>query len=67
MTFYDLYYLRKNEEALELLRRLRIVPLSTNEVDTMVDTFCGFSEQVRRVRILDRSCSAQFGSFSQAS
>lgn len=52
ITFFDLYHASKNEEALELVGRLRLVPLQLSDVDVMVTTFCGLSEQIRRVSII---------------
>ncbi|XP_022647873.1 nuclear pore complex protein Nup93-like isoform X3 [Varroa jacobsoni] len=49
MEFFDLYHLSKNEEALQVMGRLRLIPLQMADVDVMIAVFCGLNEQIRRV------------------
>ncbi|XP_022704094.1 nuclear pore complex protein Nup93-like isoform X1 [Varroa jacobsoni] len=49
MEFFDLYHLSKNEEALQVMGRLRLIPLQMADVDVMIAVFCGLNEQIRRI------------------
>ncbi|KAF0314261.1 Nuclear pore complex protein Nup93 [Amphibalanus amphitrite] len=48
MSFFDLYRLRRIDEALEVLRRLRLVPLQQNELEMRLAEFGRLQEEVRR-------------------
>ena len=47
MSFFDLYRLRRTDEALEVLRRLRLVPLQQAELELRLAEFGRLQEEVR--------------------
>lgn len=47
-TFFDLYHAGKLVECLDTLARVRLVPLSNQEVDSSVNTFRVLGDEVRR-------------------
>ncbi|XP_037093601.1 nuclear pore complex protein Nup93-like [Pollicipes pollicipes] len=48
MSFFDLYHLERGDEALEVLRRLRLVALSGDELERRLAEFDRLQEEVRR-------------------
>ncbi|XP_060553313.1 nuclear pore complex protein Nup93-like [Ruditapes philippinarum] len=48
ITFFDLYNEGQMEEALEIIRQLQLLPLTTEAVEHKVNTFRNYSEEVRR-------------------
>ncbi len=48
MTFFDLFHSKKLEEALEIVSKIKVIPLSQSEIDSMVATFRMLSDEVRR-------------------
>ena len=47
-TFFDLFHGGKLKEALDTLTKLKLVPMSSNEVDQRVSAFRLLGEDVRR-------------------
>ncbi|KAL4234656.1 Nucleoporin nup93 [Mactra antiquata] len=48
LSFFDLYHQGQTEEAMEIMRQLQLLPLSTDAVEHKVNTFRNYSEEVRR-------------------
>merc|ERR1712129_658384 len=48
MTFFDLFHSKKIDEALDIISKIKIIPLAQNEIDSMVATFRMLSDEVRR-------------------
>ena len=48
MTFFDLFHAKKLDEALDIITKIRIVPLSQSEIDPMVSTFRLLTDELRR-------------------
>merc|ERR1712203_1026268 len=48
MTFFDAYHGEKLDEALDIITKLKIVPLSQSEVEVVVSTFRVLVDEVRR-------------------
>ena len=48
MTFFDLFHSKKYDEALDIISKIRIIPLAQSEIDSMVSTFRILSDEVRR-------------------
>eukprot|EP00095_Tigriopus_kingsejongensis_P011127 maker-scaffold645_size120276-snap-gene-0.39 protein:Tk11127 transcript:maker-scaffold645_size120276-snap-gene-0.39-mRNA-1 annotation:"nuclear pore complex protein nup93" len=64
MTFFDLYHVKKYDEAMETLAKLKIVPLVCSEIDLMVANFRLLPEEIRR-NIPDLLLSAMSVLFTQ--
>ncbi|XP_052817034.1 nuclear pore complex protein Nup93-like [Mya arenaria] len=48
VTFFDLYHSGQMEDALEIIRQLHLLPLTTDAVEHKVNTFRNYTEEVRR-------------------
>jgi len=48
LTFFDLFHNSKVEQALDVLRELQIIPTSTEQVQTKVNAFKLYSDEVRQ-------------------
>lgn len=48
MTFFDLFHAKKYDEALDIVTKIKIVPLSQGEIDLMVSNFRMLTDEVRR-------------------
>ena len=48
MTFFDMFHCKKMDEALDIIGKIRIIPLAQSEIDSMVGTFRMLSDEVRR-------------------
>ena len=46
MTFFDLFHTKKLDDALDIIAKIKIIPLAQSEIDSMVNTeYLGTSEQ----------------------
>lgn len=48
LTFFDLYHQGLTEEALEIIKQLQLLPMTTDAVEHKVNTFRNYTEEVRR-------------------
>lgn len=48
MTFFDLYHANKHQDALDVLRKLKLVPFQTEELEQYVASFREFADEIRR-------------------
>jgi nuclear pore complex protein Nup93 len=48
MTFFDQFHAKNYQDALDVIQRLRLVPLQADDVEQKVSTFRHLSEEVRR-------------------
>lgn len=48
MTFFDLFHVKKYDEAIDIITKIKIVPFSQSEIDLMVSTFRLLTDEVRR-------------------
>ena len=48
MTFFDAFHTRLYADALDIISKVKIIPLSQNDIDTMVSTFRLLTDEVRR-------------------
>ena len=48
MTFFDAFHSQQYDDALDIVSKIKIVPLSQGEIDTMVSTFRLLTDEVRR-------------------
>ena len=48
MTFFDAFHAKKYDDALNIIARIRIVPLDQKDIDHMVSTFRLLVDEVRR-------------------
>merc|ERR1712051_255598 len=48
MAFFDLFHTKKLDEALDIISKIKIIPLAQSEIDSMVSTFRVLSDEVRR-------------------
>lgn len=64
MTFFDLYHMKKFDDALDTLAKLKLVPLLASEIDLMVGNFRLLQEEIRR-NIPDLLLSAMSILFAQ--
>ena len=38
MTFFDLFHTKKLDDALDIIAKIKIIPLAQSEIDSMVNT-----------------------------
>lgn len=48
ITFFDLYHSGNTEEALEIIRQLQLLPLTSEAVEHKVKTFRNYTDEIRR-------------------
>ncbi len=48
MTFFDRYHAKKFDDAVDVVQRIRLVPLAQSEVDPLVSNFRVLQDEVRR-------------------
>eukprot|EP00111_Clytia_hemisphaerica_P020577 TCONS_00060599-protein len=48
MFFFDLYHQKQNEEALDVIQKIKLIPLSMEEVEQKVNSFKQYSDEIRQ-------------------
>lgn len=48
MTFFDTFHANKHQDALDILKKLKLIPFQTEEIEQYVSAFRDFADEIRR-------------------